>query len=194
MIIAITGGIGSGKTTISNLLRERNYPVYDTDAAGRKLQDEDAQVREKIISLLGEKAYTGHTLDRSFVATQVFADSGLLLALNAIVHPAVAADFNRWKEGFGSQQLLFMECAVLFEAGFEFLVDKIMVVTAPEELRIERVMRRDGLTREQILSRMAHQISEKDKISKADFVINTDGYTLPEEQIQNLLNILDKNF
>lgn len=194
MVIAITGGIGSGKTTIANLLRERNYPVYDTDAAGRKLQDEDAQVRAKIISLLGEKAYTGHTLDRSFVAAQVFADSGLLLALNAIVHPAVVADFKSWKAGFDSQQLLFMECAVLFEAGFENLVDKIMVVTAPEELRIERVMRRDGLSREQVLLRMAHQVPEKEKISKADFVINTAGFSLPEEQLQNLLNILDKNF
>ena len=194
MIIAVTGGIGSGKTTISNLLRERNYPVYDTDAAGRKLQDEDAQVRAKIIALFGEKAYTGHTLNRAFVAAQVFGNSALLSALNAIVHPAVVADFKTWKAGFDSQQLLFMECAVLFEAGFENLVDKILVVTAPEEMRIERVMRRDGLTREQILSRMAHQVSEKDKISKADFVINTDGFTLPEEQLQNLLIILDKNF
>lgn len=193
MIIAITGGIGSGKTTISNLLRERNYPVYDTDAAGRKLQNEDAQLRAKIIALFGEKAYTGHTLNRPFIAAQVFGNSDLLSALNAIVHPAVVTDFKRWKAGFDSQQLLFMECAVLFEAGFENLVDKILVVTAPEELRIERVMRRDGLTREQILSRMAHQISEKDKISKADFVINTDGLTLPEEQLQNLLNILDRN-
>ena len=190
MVVAITGGIGSGKTSISNLLREQGYAVYDTDEVGRKLQDEDALVRAKITALFGHNAYNGQTLNRSYVASQVFGNSTMLSALNQIVHPAVAAHFLQWKSGFDKKQFLFMECAVLFEAGFENLVDKILVVTAPEDLRIERVMRRDGLTREQILSRMAHQIPENEKICKANFVINTDGQIALDKQLQTLLNKL----
>lgn len=191
MVIGVTGGIGGGKTTICDLLRQKDYPVYDTDAAGKRLQNEDKNLREAIIQLLGPASYTGAALNRPFVASVVFPNPVLLQTLNRIVHPAVIDDFKKWKANFSSDKLLFLECAVLFEANFMFLVDKIIVVTASEELRIERVMKRDGLSREDVEARMKNQISETQKINQADYIINTDGYILPEEQLQNILTIID---
>lgn len=183
MIIGITGGIGGGKSTVSELLRQKGYLVYNSDLVGREIQNNDATVRQKTIELLGPASYDGNTLNRPFVASKVFADSKSLSALNAIVHPAVKDDLRKWIENNNQAAFLFMESAVLFEAGFERIVDKILVVTAPEEVRIDRVMKRDGLSREQVKARMQYQIPDSEKIKTADFIINTTLDESLEQQI-----------
>ncbi|MFZ4582507.1 MAG: dephospho-CoA kinase, partial [Paludibacter sp.] len=154
MIIGITGGIGSGKSTLSTKLREAGYAVYDTDAAARRLQNENAEIRNKIIALFGAEAYTDNVLNRSYIAGIVFNQPEFLAKLNLIVHPAVRDDFKVWKKQHSSETMLFLECAILFEGEFNKLVDKIILVSAPQSIRIQRVMKRDGVTENQVLQRI----------------------------------------
>lgn len=174
MVIGITGGIGSGKSTLSELIRKHGYPVYDTDKEARRLQDEDAALVQQIKSLFGENSYVDGKLNRPAVAALVFNNPELLQKLTAIVHPAVKEDFINWKDNFKSEDLIFMESAVLFEGGFNQLTDKVILVTASEDIRIQRVIKRDGVSREQVLSRIKNQIPDTEKAPKSDLIINTD--------------------
>ena len=181
MIIGITGGIGSGKSVIAKQLRQMGYEVYDTDSEAKRLIVEDAHVREQMIALFGEEVYQDGVYQTSFVAQRVFADKTLLSKLNAIVHPAVKADilqrftspsFRGELEG----GLFFIECAILFQAGFDVLCDKIVAVTAPEYIRLKRVIARDHSDVDKVRARMRAQEAEKD-LQRADIVINNDGET-----------------
>jgi len=174
LIIGITGGIGSGKTTLSKLLRAEGYSVYDTDLEARRLQNEHSVMRKKITALFGKDAYTEHGLNRAFIGELVFTKPELLIKLNSIVHPLVMEDFENWVENRLPKKMLFIESAILFESGFYKLVDKVIVITADEETRIRRVVKRDGITPEQVKARMKQQISETEKLKRADFVIRTD--------------------
>ncbi len=172
-IIGITGGIGSGKTLFSSYIRKAGYPVYDTDKEARRLQNEDEELIEATCALLGAAVYDGRQLNRPLVASIVFKNPELLQQLTALVHPAVKRDFLRWVNQ-QDKSLAFIESAVLYEGNFDSLTDKVIVITASEEIRIERVMQRDGLSREQVVARMQHQLNEEDKIQRADIVIRTD--------------------
>ena len=174
MIIGITGGIGSGKSTFSDLLIKKGYSVYNTDAKARELQNTDAVIREKIITLFGNDSYDSLGLNRPFIAQIVFNDSSKLKQLNEIVHPAVKLDFIKWAKQFDLNQNIFLECAILFEGGFHKLVDKSVLITASELVRIQRVMKRDKVTELQVRARMKNQMSEDDKKKLADFVIYSD--------------------
>ena len=174
MIIGITGGIGSGKSTFSDLLINKGYSVYNTDAKARELQNTDAVIREKIITLFGNDSYDTLGLNRPFIAQIVFNDSSKLKQLNEIVHPAVKLDFIKWAKQFNLNQNIFLECAILFEGGFHKLVDKSVLITASELVRIQRVMKRDKVTELQVRARMKNQMSEDDKKKLADFVIYSD--------------------
>ena len=174
MIIGITGGIGSGKSTFSDLLIKKGYSVYNTDAKARELQNTDAVIREKIITLFGNDSYDTLGLNRPFIAQIVFNDSSKLKQLNEIVHPAVKLDFIKWAKQFDLNQNIFLECAILFEGGFHKLVDKSVLITASELVRIQRVMKRDKVTELQVRARMKNQMSEDDKKKLADFVIYSD--------------------
>lgn len=186
MIIGITGGIGSGKTTLSNLLRSNGYPVYDTDKEARRLQNEDEKLITETKALFGENIYINGELDRKTVASIVFRQPELLTQLSSIVHPVVKNDIIQWASIFTSNKLIFIESAVLFEGGFDAFTDKIILVTASEEIRIARVMKRDGITREQIIARIKNQIPEAIKAQKSDLVINTDQ-GLPENILQSII-------
>ena len=184
MIIGITGGIGSGKSTIAKQLRAMGYAVYDTDSEAKRLIVEDAHVREQMEELFGKEVYADGVYQTTLVAQRVFADRSLLSQLNAIVHPAVKADITRWatmqdspsfRKGLGVG-LFFVECAILYQAGFDKLCDKVIVVTAPEEVRLARAVARDHSTIEKVRARMRAQETEKD-ILRADLVINNDGQT-----------------
>ena len=176
MIIGITGGIGSGKSTIAKQLRKLGYAVYDTDSEAKRLIMEDAGLRQQIEQLFGKKVYQDGVYQTALVAQRVFADKSLLAQLNAIVHPAVKADILRWAENMNHPTPCFVECAILYQAGFDTLCDKVVVVTAPEEVRLQRAVVRDHSTIEKVRARMRAQEVEKD-IERADLIVNNDGKT-----------------
>ena len=181
MIIGITGGIGSGKSTIAKQLRQMGYEVYDTDSEAKRLIVEDAHVREQITALFGPEAYKDGVYQTAFVAQQVFADKTLLARLNAIVHPAVRQDIlNRFTSppfrGESEGGLLFIECAILYTAHLDKLCDKVVVVTAPEEVRLARTIARDHSDIDKVRARMRAQNIEED-LNRADIIINNDGNT-----------------
>ena len=174
LIIGITGGIGSGKSTLSHLLRAEGYSVYDTDLEARRLQNEHSVMRKKMTDLFGKEIYTEQGLNRPFLGKIVFGKPELLIKLNAIVHPLVMDDFKSWVINRYPKKMLFIESAILYESGFNKLVDKVILITASEDVRIERVMKRDNVNVEHIRARMSHQLSEEEKQIRADFVIHTD--------------------
>ena len=182
MIIGITGGIGSGKSVIAKQLRKMGYSVYDTDSEAKRIIVEDTAVREQMIALFGEEVYKDGVYQTSFVAQQVFADKNLLAKLNAIVHPAVKADIISKFRSLGvlseplkrNSGLFFIECAILFQAGFDVLCDKVVAVTAPEDIRLERVIARDHSDMNKVRARMRAQEADKD-LQRADIIINNDG-------------------
>ena len=192
MLIGLTGGIGSGKSVISNELRKMGYAVYDSDKEAKRLILENEQVREKMIGLFGKDIFRDGMYQTELVAQQVFADSSLLAQLNAIVHPAVKEDLLRWSHtqmDLSRNQILFVECAILYQAGLDSVCEKVVVVTAPEEIRLARVVSRDCTDIHKVRARMRAQKAEKD-IEKADIVIHNDGKkaipTLCEEIIQQI--------
>ena len=197
MIIGITGGIGSGKSTIAQGLREMGYAVYDTDSEAKRLIVEDAHMRQQIEQLFGSEVYKDGVYQTALVAQRVFADHSLLAKLNTIVHPAVRADIERRVSGhanrksrFGNQKnLFFIECAILYQAGFDSLCDKVVAVTAPEEIRLERVMERDSSTIKKVRARMRAQETEND-IPRADILINNDGKTPISTLCKEIINQL----
>ncbi|MDR2883143.1 MAG: dephospho-CoA kinase [Alistipes sp.] len=173
--VGVTGGIGSGKSTVCRLLAERDVPVYDSDSRARELMDGDGEIRRAIVSLLGSAAYRNDgSLDRCYVATKVFGDKMLLASLNAIVHPAVALDFEAWTLPFSSQPYVVLESAILLESGFNRFVDRVVTVAAPVEVRIERVVCR-GVNREEVMRRMDNQLSDGERAGRAWRVIDNGG-------------------
>ena len=187
MIIGLTGGIGSGKSTIAKQLRLMGYEVYDTDSEAKRLIVEDAHVREQIETLLGKEVYQDDVYQTALVAQKVFADRTLLARLNSIVHPAVRQDilkkFRSTSELLNSSsaaskpsELFFIECAILYQAGMDQLCDKVIVVTAPEEVRLQRTIARDYSDMDKVRARMRAQNVEED-LYRADIIINNEGTT-----------------
>ena len=189
IIIGITGGIGSGKSTLSERLREIGYSVYDSDLEARRLQNEHPEIQDQLIELFGEDIYNDQGLNRPVLAQLVFGKPELLAKLNAIVHPVVHTDFMNWIQSHSAENLLFMESAILFESGFNKIVDKVIVMTASENIRIARVMKRDKVTEEQVKARMSHQMSDDKKIANADFVIHSDDC---QPLVMKMKKILDE--
>lgn len=188
--IAITGGIGSGKTFVSNLLKERGIPIYNSDDEAKRLMVSDEGIRRDLMALLGEDVYQGDALNKSLLASYLFADAGNAARINAIVHPRVRADFSRWLSEHQDVEVAGLECAILYEAGFENTVDKVVMVYAPESLRIERAMKRDNATESQIRARIAAQMDDEEKSRRSDYVIYTDGRFSVEEQLSDLIKHL----
>ncbi len=193
-IIAITGGIGSGKSTVSKKLTERGFHVYNTDIEARHLQNTDKELISQMKGLLGEEVFENNQMNRTKVAAMVFHDKELLKSLSQLVHPAVKRDFKLWVKQNQSNDLLFMECAVLFEGGFDSLVDYIVVVTADSAIRLERVMKRDNLSSEQVLLRMNNQKSQEELIEKSNYNLDTNsGDKFIDAQIEDILNLIPKH-
>ena len=185
--IAITGGIGSGKSYISNILQEYGIPIYNTDDEAKRLMVSDEGIRHDLIALLGEEVYVEGTLNKSLLASYLFADAENAARINGIVHPRVKLDFCRWLEQHTDKEIVGMECAILFEAGFDDAVDSVVMVYAPEALRVERAMKRDHATEAQIRSRIAAQLDDEEKRKRADYVIYTDGSILLDSQLSTLI-------
>ncbi|WJS93025.1 dephospho-CoA kinase [Flavobacterium johnsoniae] len=189
-VIGLTGGIGSGKTTIANYFNELGVPVYIADdGAKRVMQSHD--ILEEVKSVFGNSIFDGEVLNRAKLAQIVFNDKEQLAKLNAIVHPGVKRDFELWMQGYKNYDYVIYEAAILFESGRYKECDVIITVTAPEEIRIERVIERDKTTREQVLSRMKMQWDDEKRISKSNFVINNDNLKIAKEEVVKILKILN---
>lgn len=188
-IIGITGGIGSGKSTIAEIIEEFGFPVYYSDDRAKEIVNNDAELQLKIRELLGDEAYDASgRYDRAFVAQKVFDNVKLLNQLNALIHPAVKKDFERWVEE-QNETFLFKETALLFELKLHEACDRSILVTADDEIRIKRVMSRDKKTAAQVQAIINRQMPEHEKSAIADFVIaNNDD--LPE--LRNATNLVLK--
>lgn len=157
--VGVTGGIGSGKSTVCRLFAERGIAVYDSDSQAKRLMEESDTLRAALVGAFGTECYAEGRLNRRYLAGRVFGDAEALARLNALVHPAVREDFRMWAER-QSGPYVILESAILFEAGFENEVDTTLAVLAPAEERIKRCMERDGASREEVLRRMASQADD----------------------------------
>ncbi|SEK48028.1 dephospho-CoA kinase [Maribacter orientalis] len=170
IVVGLTGGIGSGKSTIAAMFRELGVPVYNSDERAKHLMNTSKKIRKQLIELFGKKAYLEGNLNRTYIAKKVFNDTDLLEQLNQIVHPVVRKDFLKWTKKQNASYVI-QETALLFENNAQELYDSVILITAPKELRIERVLSRDESTKEQIIARMNNQLDDQTKLELADFVI-----------------------
>jgi dephospho-CoA kinase len=181
MKIGVTGGIGSGKTTVCRVFSALGIPVFAADEEARKIMETDPSVMQKVNDIAGVEIYTGGILNRSELAGLIFNNRELLDKINKVVHPVVRENFNNWQMSQGSDYVI-LEAAILFESGSFRSVDRIITVIAPVEERIERVVRRNNLTREQIMERIRNQTEDDYKVSRSDYVIDNadDKLIVPE--------------
>lgn len=188
--VGVTGGIGSGKSLVCNILTGMGFPVYNSDTASKVISDSNEGVKRCLKQLFGEDIYCDGKLNRGRVASLVFRDNELLQQLNSIIHPAVMADFERWVEANNANPLIFMESAILFETGIYKMLDKTVLVVAPADVRIRRVMARDKVNEKTVQARMSNQMDDELKAKMADFIINNDGKSLLLPQIIGIVERL----
>lgn len=181
-VVGLTGGIGSGKSTVAKMFEKLGVPVYIADDEAKKLMNKDMGIRKKIIRLLGEDAYANKELNRPYIADIVFNETSKLEKLNTIVHPAVAQHFDSWKSLQDSIYVI-KEAAILFENEGHKQCDYTILVSAPSEIRINRVLKRDDSTQAQVRSRMNNQWEDTKKIPLADFVIYNIDFKDTEKQV-----------
>ncbi len=174
--LACTGGIGSGKSFLITLFNALGVPSYDSDRRAKELYDENPRLMEDVSSAVGGGIVVDGRLDRRALASRIFSDPAALAAVEELVHPAVAEDFLKWKDRQVTEAgfVIFESAVILEKPAVRFLADRILVVTAPLETRIRRVVQRDGSTREQVLERMSRQRDDEFRLSCADFVIFAD--------------------
>ncbi len=183
--VGITGGIGSGKSTATRMLEGMGVAVYLSDTRAKELMCNDEALREQIVARFGAEAYVDGVLNRPYLAERVFSNEAELAALNALVHPAVMADFDAWAEEQESPYVV-IESAILFEAGLDSRVDCVVSVLAPTELRIERTMQRDGMSREEVERRIANQISDDERAHRSKYAIVNISLEDLEEDVEQL--------
>ena len=183
--VGITGGIGSGKSTVCRMLAERGVALYDADSRAKELMSTSESLRKALIENFGAETFTAEGLNRQYLAERVFNDAEQLRLLNSLVHPAVLADFEAWAEEQDGHYVVF-ESAILFEAGLENRVDVVVAVMAPESLRVERVMARDGHSKEHVMARIKNQMSDDERSDRSQYsIVNIDVEDL-EEDVEQL--------
>lgn len=178
--LGITGGIGSGKSIVSQLFRVMGIPVYDSDKESKRLTITDEGIRTQLTELVGKDVYADDgSLNKSILASWLFSCEEHTLKVNSIIHPVVKKDFLSWvkKQENAGYKACGIESAILIEAGFQDVVEKVVMVTAPLETRIERTMQRDHASRESVINRIARQMNEEEKKEKADYVISNEENT-----------------
>lgn len=187
--VGITGGIGSGKSVICNVLECMDIPVFYADIEAKKIMNNDTDVKNKLLALFGNKAYNKSGLNREYLKKVIFQNEEALKKLNSIVHPAVRNYFHRWCNKHVMQPLVVQEAAILFESGAFKTLDFVITVYAPENLRIQRTVERDRSTEKIVRNIMRHQMPDEKKMQKSNFVIH--NYH-PHMVVPQILEILKK--
>lgn len=185
--VGITGGIGSGKSKVCEMFSSLGIPVYDSDTRAKKLMNENETIKHSLTGYFGNDVYADGSLNRLFLAQKIFNNKPALDFVNSIVHPAVRNDFLQWAEHQNAPYVI-EEAALLFESAAYKLLDIVITVTCPEEIRIQRVIERDKTTRENVLQRIKNQMTEDEKVSKSDYVIINDDRHSLIEQVNNIHN------
>jgi len=187
VILGLTGGMGSGKSVVSQLLNVMGIPVYDSDSRSKILTETSSVIIQGLKDEFGEAIYIDGRLNKKLLSEKIFSNKDNLLKVNSIIHPVVYKDFLLWKSQHSDRKVVVQETAILFEAKLEGRFDKIICVTAPEKLRILRVVKRSGLSSEEVKQRLANQLDESFKLSHSDFNIVNDGIMPIIPQLQNIL-------
>lgn len=186
--IGITGGMGSGKTTLSNILKNMGFPVYNTDKAAAEIMKSEEKIISKIKKIFGEDIYDeSGILDKKKLASLIFKDVEKLEAVNRLIHPEVMRDFKKWYES-RTEDMVFCESAILFESGWENEFDYILCVTADIDKRIERIRKRDGISREAVMERLKNQMPEKEKCMRSDFILCNNEVSSLEQEVRKLVS------
>ena len=180
--VGLTGGIGSGKSTVAQIFEVLGIPIYYADISAKKLMNENADLRSSITNIFGEQAYTNNILDRKYISSIVFSDPAKLQQLNTLVHPATKKDGEAWMQEQTSPYAIH-EAALIFEAKVSDRLDLVIGISSPTELRIKRAMERDKVSREEVLKRMEQQLEEEVKMSKCDFILINDEQQLLIPQV-----------
>lgn len=190
--LGITGGIGSGKSFLSKLLIKKGIPVFDSDFEAKRLMLTDDEIIFSLKSLLGEHVYQDGEINKPLLASYIFTSAENASKVNSIVHPYVKNEFLNWADRYFllGYNIVAIESAILFEAGFNDIVDKIVMVHAPLEIRVDRVIERDNTNREKVMERIKSQMDDDVKISMSDFVIENDGRFLLDSQVDKLISEL----
>jgi len=190
-IIGLTGGIGSGKSTVSKLFEVFGIPVYIADTESKRLTNTSLFIREKLIAKFGNSLFVDNQLDKSLLATLIFKNEDNLRFVNSIIHPEVYKDFLSWQEKKKDIKLVAIESAILFESGFDSFVDFKVAISSPLEVRIQRIEERDGLSREAILARMNNQLTEDKRNAMSDYIIFNDDKHALISQVENMIHTLN---
>ena len=186
--LAITGGIGSGKSVVSHIIQIMGIPVYDCDSRAKELMVADKELVKGLARMFGEECYNADgSLNRPFLAARIFTDDDNIKRVNALVHPAVIRDFKEWANNCGCE-IVAVESAVLYESGLIDCVDKVLVVWSDKETAVKRTMLRSGMSRDQVLSRMQKQISSDELLLLADYSIYNDSEEPLLPAVESLLN------
>ncbi|MDD2298814.1 MAG: dephospho-CoA kinase [Fermentimonas sp.] len=188
--IGVTGGIGSGKSVVCDIFKLHNIPVFDADTEAKKLNDTSPRIRKQLIYHFGSDIYDNDRLIRRKFADLIFSNEQNMKIANSIIHPEVADCFVDWCNNYKDKPFVIIDAALLIEAGFHQFVDKVITVYAPEEIRIERVMKRDHINRDQVEARMNNQMQEEEKIKLSDFVIYNDNCHSLIEQVSRVISKL----
>lgn len=184
--IGITGGIGAGKSLVAEIIKAMGYPVYNSDERAKELTESNPKIKEGLIHLFGEEIYQNDTLNKFALAQAIFSDESLREKVNALIHPIVREDFNLWTLA-QNNSLVFNESAILFETGSFKNFDAIILVYAPKELRIKRIMKRDNCSENEVLKRMNSQFSDEEKYQLTEFRVLNDGQTPLLVQVEKII-------
>jgi dephospho-CoA kinase len=189
LIIGLTGGIGSGKSTVASMFKTLGIPIYIADDEAKALMNKSKAIRRELIALLGESAYKNNTVNRAFIAQQVFNDKALLKKINAIVHPRVAEHFKTWLSKQKAPYVI-KEAAIIFENNLEHQYDAIITVISPKEERIKRVVERDDSSKEKVMAIIENQLPDEEKVKRSDFVIKNINLEDVQNQVLQIHNKL----
>jgi dephospho-CoA kinase len=184
--IGITGGIGAGKSLVAEIIKAMGYPVYNSDERAKELTDSNPKIKEGLIHLFGEEIYQNDKLNKFALAQAIFSDESLREKVNALIHPIVREDLNLWSLA-QNNSLVFNESAILFETGSFKNFDAIILVYAPEELRIKRIMKRDNCSENEVLKRMNSQFSDEEKYQLTEFRVLNDEQTPLLKQVEQII-------
>ena len=191
-IVGLTGGIGSGKTTVANYFKALNVPVYIADNEAKALMNRSKVIKRKLIKLFGDEAYVDNTLNKPFIASQIFSNQDLLKKMNAIVHPKVAKHFSNWVKKQNVPYVI-SEVAIIFENGSQGKYDYIITVVAPEQTRLNRVIKRDNSSEAKVKAIMNNQWTDQQKTEHSDFIINNTDLKDTKLQVENIHSKLLKS-